>query len=680
MKGSFKGWKKISSAKDHSIMRNEAGHELKIAHSSLSPKLRGQLAEIPVHEGEEKGSGPASARKTGHNKGKIMMSKGGQITKREQKESIKNAIQGEPQPTRVQPVLQPGENIRPMQMVPGQVLVAPPAAVDPMAATINQMQQQSMAQNPEAVAKLNAQRQAYFERMNAAPAVVAPIAAPAPVAQPQTYPAMEPVKAYAAGSDGPIGTPEDGGVPVEVIPAPKMRMPSPYELAKGYDIDNPQPDTGPSFITQNIIPGGALPQPPPGMPEAPPAVSAPSQPIAEQAPAPEAAPQPSGQASGLASGLGMDPYGTRTTSDIYGRGIDTEKAGIAAEARALGAQGRAEAKIAEEAAVAKQDLLDRYNIKISELNAQRQSFITQLKDSAIDPNRYLGSMDTGQRIGTAIGLIMGGIGGGMTGQENPAMKMLNMQIDRDIEAQKANVGKIKTLLEFNQQQFGNERDAATMTKVTMNDIAADKLKAAAANSMDPLAKSRALQAAGKLDQTSAAMVGQYTMRKTMLNGMAQGKVEPAKFVEFVIPESARPEARKELKAMQDAVALRDDTLSAFDQIAKLQTVGSRLSSPLQSKRQIEAIEGPVMDRLTKDISGRVTPQTVDLVKGIFSKTFNTPETIAKARKSLDNMLSSGMNYPTLESYQITPDMISRFNSHGKSNIPAAAPVRNKPKK
>lgn len=43
-------FKKIGGDKDHTVLRHEAGHQLKIAHAGLSPKIRGQIAEIPHFE------------------------------------------------------------------------------------------------------------------------------------------------------------------------------------------------------------------------------------------------------------------------------------------------------------------------------------------------------------------------------------------------------------------------------------------------------------------------------------------------------------------------------------------------------------------------------------------------------------------------------------------------------
>jgi len=53
---------------------------------------------------------------------------------------------------------------------------------------------------------------------------------------------------------------------------------------------------------------------------------------------------------------------------------------------------------------------------------------------------------------------------------------LNRQIDRDIDAQKATLGRKESLLSANMRQFGNLHDATQMTKVMQTDIVSNQLK------------------------------------------------------------------------------------------------------------------------------------------------------------------------------------------------------------
>lgn len=79
-----------------------------------------------------------------------------------------------------------------------------------------------------------------------------------------------------------------------------------------------------------------------------------------------------------------------------------------------------------------QDNLKKYN-ELSDI-ALRQ--LQEFKAKAtINPNQYIQNMGTGQKTLTALGLVLSGMGAGLTGQPNMAQEMLQKNIDRDIAAQ-----------------------------------------------------------------------------------------------------------------------------------------------------------------------------------------------------------------------------------------------------
>jgi hypothetical protein len=662
----YKGWKKVHSAADHSILENPQGHQLKVAHSALSPKMRGQLAEIPLEkaagakQSAVEDSNPASKAAIGKNKGMIKMSSGG-ITQAQNRQSIADTINGAPKATG-------GENIHQVKQSESQS--SGPETPDTSGIAETQAANQSDPSKADALAKTNAARSKFLG-----------LAKGGVVRQ-----------KFADGTpDGPIPDPTDvvPGVPQAAsnptaydfeqkksqIAQSNMNQPNPE--AADFDTTNKAldqidgekragaqaaaavgADAGAAYqarVDQNKrLEAAGLPiQPLPPPPASAPADTNPG--------APDGGMAAAGQGPG-ADQSNNDPYGTQVTSDSYMSGLKQAQQGIAGEARAAGNLGNEQAKIAHDQAVNKQNLMDTYQNEVAAGNKQRAEFMDAMQNQKIDPNHYMGSMDTGQRIQSAIGLILGGMGAGLTGGPNVAMVMLNQQIDRDIDAQKAN----------------NMREAMNTTRAMMTDMAASKFQEAAGKNADPAAKARALQAVGQLNMQSAAQIGQNARMKAMLQGAKDGKVAPASIVEFAVPQADKPAARKELTDMQDAVSLRDNTLHAFDQIAKLNTLGNHIMNPIQAQRQIDAIQGPVLDKMTKDVSGRVTPETIKLVKGAFARMGNSPDTNIKARAALQALLSQGMHYPTLEAYHIGPDSLkSRFNSQGQSRIPTSAPVPNK---
>lgn len=200
--------------------------------------------------------------------------------------------------------------------------------------------------------------------------------------------------------------------------------------------------------------------------------------------------------------------GSSTTSSTPGQNVlpdlspgniyQTGMQGIQAEQKAteqtanqqLQANKDYEAQLAQRQQAFDQGLQDK--------NKEVDSVISDMKAGHINPNAYLENMSTGQKIGTAIGLFLGGWSSAYTGQGNPAMQFLQNQINRDVEAQKANLDNKKTVLGAYYDQTHNLMAAESMARATQNAIYASKFQDAALSAATPQAKAKALQAAAAL--------------------------------------------------------------------------------------------------------------------------------------------------------------------------------------
>lgn len=104
----------------------------------------------------------------------------------------------------------------------------------------------------------------------------------------------------------------------------------------------------------------------------------------------------------------------------------------------------------------------------------------QVQDQKIDPNRYWAQKGTGGRIAAAISLIMGGLGSAFTGQPNAALGIIRDQINQDIDAQKAELGKKENLLSQYYKQFGDLRQAEDAARLHAASVLQGQLKLAEA--------------------------------------------------------------------------------------------------------------------------------------------------------------------------------------------------------
>lgn len=296
-----------------------------------------------------------------------------------------------------------------------------------------------------------------------------------------------PVQKYADGTpDAPVeqaAAPRFIDTPVAPDPTQTMQLPA-----------NNQAGVAPVAADQ-----------PPAQDAAPSPVAAPTQAAPTQPPTPATPPpapsDPFGDAAALEGGL-------------LNKGIGEQKAGLTAAAAAEGELGKKQAAIQAEQAQQTQAALGSYQGKLNQLDQEHAKYLSDLQNGHIDPNRLINNMSTGQHILTGIGIFLGGLGAGLShSNSNAALDFLNKQIDRDIDAQRADLGKTENLLSVNMRQYGNVRDAMDATRVQLQAAGAAKLQQASDAATDPIVKARAMQGAGALDANSAANFGALRQRQ-----------------------------------------------------------------------------------------------------------------------------------------------------------------------
>lgn len=223
-----------------------------------------------------------------------------------------------------------------------------------------------------------------------------------------------------------------------------------------------------------------------------------------------------------AAPVDQDPYGNQAYLNSYTQGLSEQKRGLMGESAALGQKGQAEATAYQQGTQQLQAKLNDFEQEKTNLFKERENLQADLKNGHIDPNRFLNNMSLGKKLSTSVGLILGGMGAGSSGA-NPVFEHLQGQINRDIEAQRAELGKKQSLLDINFKQFGNLKDATQMTQLMMMDMVKNNIAEAGAKSQDPLAKARAQQAIGQIDTQAAPIMSQIAMRRTMMGAMNSGE-------------------------------------------------------------------------------------------------------------------------------------------------------------
>lgn len=403
------------------------------------------------------------------------------------------------------------------------------------------------------------------------------------------------------------------------------------------------------------------------------------EPQAGQAPNQPAMPAQQEMAPQLHPQLDSDPYGANTESAAALTGLRSKESAIPYEVAGAQAQAQAEAEAYRRAADDMQMLNNHHQHEYSKLNNERLGFVHDVDKLHVDPERYMNNRSTGAKIGNAIGLLLGGMSAGTLGGPNPAVVAINNHIERDIDAQKAEIGKKESLLNANLRQFGNMRDASDMTRIMINDTVANRIKQAAqsAGASNPRIAAAALNAIGGLEYDSAQRQGNLAMRRTILNagqpGGAQVKIRPEMKIKAIIPEGEQAAYMKELAEAQDTAKARDNLLSAAAQLDKINTAKHRIFDPIQTPKQVAAIAGPVIEQLAKDKEGRVTPTTVNYLMGLMPSPLDTGETPRIKRQRLQLFIDQKMNYPKLKSIGIDVNDFGGYDNQGNPHFTKLPP-------
>lgn len=242
---------------------------------------------------------------------------------------------------------------------------------------------------------------------------------------------------------------------------------------------------------------------------------------------------------------GNDPEGT------FLKGYQESLYGLQGEAQARGQLGEQQAQQHEEAAQAQQKALDSYQQTFQGLNQERDNLIHDINNSYVSPDKFWkGDPTTGEgghsKIAAGIGMILAGFN--PTNRPNAAIEFLNTQMNRSLEAQAKNLQTKDNLLAHNLQQFGNLRDAATFSRIQMQDIAAHQLDAAAGQAAGPVAKAQAMKASGDLRMQAANQMRTFAMQRAMM-GLANSTGGSPNAIGQMISQLRvwNPEAAKEME-------------------------------------------------------------------------------------------------------------------------------------
>lgn len=527
-------YKKIASDKHSSTFRHSDGHEMKIVHKALSRGMRKQVDAIPMAEG-------------------------GYVDTVDSGDPIAKAIKKPKDPD-------PEHEGRDWSSQPTQ------SPKDPSEEKYKQSVKDFNAKTAQPMADGGEVKDVDYQKL---PETAAPQQAPVTIniGQPS---APEAQAAPTADQDVPIGQRIGHAVGEQISGAAQGALHNPF---------NPLSQlAGVAQVGGELLQGGV--QGAAGQPLAP----IPSMDQAPQGPSPASVPNaglaPPSASNGVSTPVAPgtkpnNPYQTALAEQVKGLELGEKAQEIAAKGKeqALGAYNKAQ-----------QQAANTYDANIKDAMGLRQQAMEALQGAKIDPDRYWHNKSTGGQIASILGIIAAGFNPGHN--PNAAIEMLNKSIDRDMEAQRMDIGKKQNLLSAANDHFKNIQSAADFHRVMANDLVSHKIDEALAKAGTPAAQAELMKARGALKFDSEMRMAQIGAMQT-LNGSASPdeQAKALNTLRLTAPEKAKEYEQRIIPGVGTAqVPVPEKKREAF---AAAATFMSQMDA-LEKFR--EAHRGTVLDR------------------------------------------------------------------------------------
>ncbi len=451
-----------------------------------------------------------------------------------------------------------------------------------------------------------------------------------------------------------------------------LRHPDGHEIKIAKSILSPQHTKQLQGLPLHAADGAEVQAPDEGGVDYEPVDESQGQQVASNAPMPQQQPQQqSMQPQAAQPQEGVPPGLSGGNPEDYQREINKNMAGMAGEAQAKGQLGLNQAKVYQQQAASNQQFAQKMDEYVNRADNEHKAFQRDIMNQHIDPNHYINNMSGGSKIATALGLIIGGMGGGITHTANPAEEYLNNAINHDIEAQKMELGKKETLYSSNLQHFKNQFEAQRMTQAMYGEMFAAKLGAEAAKATNPVEQARLQQLQSKFAMEYALpKVQEITNRRQMLAAASQGQIDPAQTVPFLVPKEQQKDVYKEIEKAQSASQNGDKILQLYDQAIKENTVMRTGAGWLRTPQSIQGIHALSLPMI-HDAEGRVNEFELKTIDDLLPKPGNSEAKNAANRANLEAFINQKKQAPTAKAYGIDLQNFASTSSDTAKRLPPA---------
>lgn len=328
-----------------------------------------------------------------------------------------------------------------------------------------------------------------------------------------------------------------------------------------------------------------------------------------------------------------------------------------------------------------------YSKERAAIQSQNEELFNQVRDSKVDPNRIWNNAGTGQKISAALGLIFGGIGAGMTHSPNQAAEFLQKSIDADIDAQKSDNSNKTNLYKLGLEKYRDSQDAEKFASLQASNILAGQIQQTAQRIGSPQAMALAKQAIGELHMKYDPIRNDLALKQVALNysqnqpqqsGTPQSGINTQKMNSFMnaglYDDSTKKELIKEQGEYIKAKNFMDLTDNLFNEQSKNANYTNRIAgaqyfpTTRESTKQYNAAVNAYLDKMTKDLTGRVTPQSMENLHTSMPVAGDSPETLLAKRNAMKDIIKTAYDFPTLTNKGLLNQNDPILQSSANSNM------------
>lgn len=340
-------------------------------------------------------------------------------------------------------------------------------------------------------------------------------------------------------------------------------------------------------------------------------------------------------------------------------GLNQQIMGVNLQMDTQGKIGRENADIYKQ----QQDYLAEHAQKAQALQTKYMTQIDNLskdlRESKVDPSRLWNNKSVPGKISSVIGILVGGLGAGLTGKENMAIETINRMIDQDIDAQKSDIANKGSMLNILRQQYGDEATALNMAKAIQIDQVASKLNEVTSKYMPQLAQAQKLQLLGPLIEKKNTLIQTNADRNATLSQIKGGTPDRqfsaiSRAVQTMVPEGQRAKALEEVNRLKELSSASNEVKKAFEVLKGEANVEEKdVGELIWGDKEEEAAKATVLAAVKGNLGQRVSPEELKRFEKLINVSkLNSPEEIAKVERNIQALIGKSWGSSQLESVGI----------------------------